>query len=137
MLAGVDDIDYYGLAINALYATCLLAPESVETSTRDLWGNVKILLLDALSSESPGRNPWAAIGQSQDVAYASLTGLIIAGLQSKGRSNFTLESNILVLRAQMGLLGPMQPDAINATLVRGEIYVSRFLRPLLRRSPDL
>jgi hypothetical protein len=107
-------LNYFGPAINALYAACLLAPESVKTSARDLWGNVKIPLLDALSSEGPDHNPWVAIDHSQGVAYASLTGLMIAGLPSEGLSNFTLDTQYLDLACSDET--QVQADALNATL---------------------
>lgn len=120
MLDGADDIDYNGPAINALYGACLLAPESVKTSPRDLWSNVKIPLLDALSSDESSSNPWVTVNHTPNTTYASLTGLMIAGLPSEGTSNFTLETQYLDLACSDGSQVP--EDALNATLEGKIIY---------------
>jgi hypothetical protein len=104
----------FGPAINALYGACLLAPKSVRNSARDLWSNVKIPLLDELSSDESSSNPWITINYTPNTTYASLTGLMIAGLPSEGISNFTLETQYLDLVCSDGSQVPQ--DTLNATL---------------------
>lgn len=113
-LDGADDMEALGPAINALYGACLLAPKSVKNSARDLWSNVKIPLLDELSSDKSRSNPWITINYTPNTTYASLTGLMIAGLPSEGTSNFTLETQYLDLVCSDGTQVP--EGTLNATL---------------------
>jgi hypothetical protein len=116
MLDGASDLGYFGPAINALYSASLLAPEKVKSSPRDLWSNVKIPMLDALSGDrdETDDNAWINIDSTQNLTYASLTGIMIAGLPKEGTANFTFESSYLDLSCSDGR--DVSFDSLNKTL---------------------
>jgi hypothetical protein len=116
MLIGASSLSYFGPAINALYTASLLAPEKVKSSPRDLWSNVKIPMLEELSgdtSEADG-NSWISIDSTDNLTYASLTGIMIAGLPTTGTANFSFESSYLDLTCSNGR--DVSTDALNKTL---------------------
>jgi hypothetical protein len=116
MLGGASDLGDFGPAINALYSASLLAPEKVKSSPRDLWSNVKIPMLDTLSGDKAqaDSNPWINTDSTQNLAYASLTGIIFAGLPTEGTANFTFESSYLDLSCTDG--SDVNVDSLNLTL---------------------
>ncbi len=118
MLGGADDLDTFAPAIGALYGACLLAPEYVKSSPRDLWNNVKIPMLDAISQTNTGSmdDSWLVVNQNQSHTYSSLTGLMIAGLPSVGSSNFTIQSSYLDLSCSNGTDVNGSTESLNATL---------------------
>ena len=116
MLGGASDLGYFGPAINALYSASLLAPEKVKSSPRDLWSNVKIPMLDALSGDKDGAdgNPWINVNSTRSLNYASLSGIMVAGLPTEGTTKFTFESSYLDLNCSDGR--DVRTDLLNKTL---------------------
>ena len=116
MLIGASSLSYFGPAINALYAASLLAPEKVKSSPRDLWSNVKIPMLEELSRDmgEVDGNSWISIDSTDNLTYASLTSIMIAGLPTTGTANFSFESSYLELTCSNGR--DVSTDALNKTL---------------------
>ncbi|KAH0537230.1 hypothetical protein FGG08_005972 [Glutinoglossum americanum] len=82
--------------IDALYVASILAPDSVQSSRMDIWGNLKIPSLESLNSSSLDGNGWVSIPKGR-VLYSSLIGLPVVGLLSEGKSSFAIESSYMFL----------------------------------------
>ena len=82
MLIGASSLNYFGPAINVLYTANLLAPKKVKSSPRNLWSNVRIPMMDELSRDTSEAddNLWISVDSTDNLTYASLIGIMIAGL---------------------------------------------------------
>jgi hypothetical protein len=91
-------------ALNALYLSSLMAPESVKISNMDLWGNVKIPRLADIQSE-PDSNGWRDVSPANS-SYNSLIGVPISGVPTGRNTTFNLESSYFDLEAINATFGP-------------------------------
>jgi hypothetical protein len=85
---------YYMSKINTLYTVGLVNPISIQPT--DVWGNVKIPLLDRLSGNG---TQWRPV-MTGEVSYSSLIGSPIAGIPSDCQSEFTTVSSYFLLDCQ-------------------------------------
>jgi hypothetical protein len=133
---GADDVDVNGPAVNALYSASLLAPANVENGAVDLWNNVKVPMLDALSPEAiiAEHNPWISVNHTDNVTYSSLIGYMLAGVPSGGKSNFSMESSYLNMACSDGVKF-QNTTQLNATL-NGRVTLHTNNSLFLRTSCD-
>jgi hypothetical protein len=83
--------------IDAVYTAALMAPPSVQNSSVDLYGNVKIPFYRELGAEPSSENTgWESVSQS-NVVYSSLLGIPVANVASTGNTTFAMETSYLDL----------------------------------------
>lgn len=127
----------------SLYNAALLAPQTDKLGPRDIWGNVKIPSLEALSTSLQDSDGWIDIPSkfASPEMYASLVGVPIAGLPKDARSNFTLEYNYLTVTCgeferhlYPGTHGTDDPTATNYTvlnqMIPGRVWYNKTLSDL-------
>lgn len=83
-------------AIDGLYSAALLSPPNPQAAGMDLWGNVKIPVLETLQSGNSESEGWLTVNSS-NATYSSLLGLPIDGLATSGQSTFTVETHYMTL----------------------------------------
>lgn len=88
--------------MTAIYQASLLAPEKIQSSSNDIWGNVKIPVLEYLPGYDAAEKSWVSANHSQKISYSSLTGLMIAGLATDRTTEFAAQSNFFKLDCQNG-----------------------------------
>ena len=93
-----DDLGFQA-SLDATYSAALYAPAAVRSSPMDLWGNVKIPYLSALSKQGPpSLDGWYDVsnGSLSAEQYSSLLGIpIIANLTDDGNTTFPMLSSYL------------------------------------------
>lgn len=91
---GGDSMDTVGTAINAIFQASLTSLEQVKG--RDIWGNIKIPVLQYVPSYSAGqrKDGWHDFDENDYRSpYSSLTGLLVSGLKKGLETNFNIESS--------------------------------------------
>ncbi|KAI9740386.1 MAG: hypothetical protein M1834_004966 [Cirrosporium novae-zelandiae] len=73
------------------YLASIMSPETAQTSTMDIWGNVKIPSMNH-STLAPDSEGWRSVDYTKDIRYSSLIGIPVAGIPSSGNSTFPIES---------------------------------------------
>ncbi|KAL3473811.1 hypothetical protein BJX99DRAFT_260927 [Aspergillus californicus] len=80
---GADHADTT-IAVDAVYSTSILAPQTVKESSMDVWGNVKIPSFRAIPG-SQNATGWVYVpNDTSAVEYSSLIGVPIMGLSKQG-----------------------------------------------------
>ena len=119
-LQGASSSESYGFAIDGLYSAALFSPPSAQAASMDLWGNVKIPVLETSEYGNSGPEGWISINPS-NATYSSLLGLPIDGMATSGQSTFTVESYYMTLNCP--LLDHVQRTTFNWTSVLSEDYL--------------
>ena len=84
-------------ALTSLMGANILSSQTVAKSFVDTWNNVKIPLLDEISSPNGNlNNPWIDVNENSNLSWASINGIMTQGLPATGASTFSLESSYLV-----------------------------------------
>lgn len=85
-------------SMSATYSAALMQGVDTKASPRDAWGNPKIPNLDRLGPSLANSSGWIEISNTttQVETWNSLLGLPIAGLQSDGITEFTVETSYVV-----------------------------------------
>ena len=86
--------------MSAIYQASLLAPEKIQSSSNDLWGNVKIPIMEYLPGYNTAEKSWTSANHSQKISYSSLTGLMVAGLADERATEFSAHSSYFKLDCQ-------------------------------------
>lgn len=97
--------DTFNTGVSAMFQANLLASEQVKKSPVDVWNNVKVPMIDQMSPWTPemSDNPWITVDQSsKNTTYASLSGIIIIGFPSAGKSVFNIETSYIQLQCSNG-----------------------------------
>lgn len=110
----------YGLpAVQAIYQACLLAPASISSSSVDIWGNVKIPLIQAQPGYEKLKTDWIDVPQQNDTVYSSLTGVMISGLHPSTVAQLNIETSYLNLTCPSPqLFGTGDPKANFTTIMK-------------------
>lgn len=77
--------------INAAFMTFLTSSAASKASSQDLFGNIKIPILDTL----PGNSDWRNVPGTQDVVWSSLTGIPVYQPPTSGVSSFTMNTGYM------------------------------------------
>ncbi|KAI9714948.1 MAG: hypothetical protein M1812_006261 [Candelaria pacifica] len=86
----IGDAAQESLATNSLFISSLASP--LRTASIDIWGNLKIPMLEALNdSQASANDGWLSV--PANATYAALIGLPISALASKVNSTFNLETS--------------------------------------------
>ncbi|PVF95154.1 hypothetical protein CPB86DRAFT_788340 [Serendipita vermifera] len=95
-------------AVDALYVAALYAPAEVKNGTTDLWGGIKIPLLDSTEFDHQG-DGGVAVGGFQ--TYASLLGVPVnSTFKSVSGSTFTLNTTFFTTQCE-------EPKMLNRTIM--------------------
>ncbi|KAL1304280.1 hypothetical protein AAFC00_000690 [Neodothiora populina] len=83
-----------------LFMTTLMNTHNQNSSTMDLWGNVKIPLIESIgSNDHIGSDDWLQIGNASEVSYSSLLGIPVVGVPD-GNVTFSMISRYWALDCQ-------------------------------------
>ena len=90
--------------LKGLYTASLIAPDNVQISHVDTWGNVRIPMIEPLEAHPVDADGWYAC-QHDNMAWASMLGIPIVGILSTGENNasvsitnFTVEASYFNLQ---------------------------------------
>jgi hypothetical protein len=80
---------------NTAFATALLSPLDTKQSSQDLYGNLKVPMIEPLvTSSHPDQDGWYAVnGSTGATIYSSINGLPFSGLDASGNSTFDLTTS--------------------------------------------
>jgi hypothetical protein len=81
--------------MNALYVSNMFVPENARNASQDIFGNVKIPMIEELSLPA-GEGGWLPV-ENNTAVYSSLLGIPIAGIPTTGFVNFTMDSSYMRL----------------------------------------
>lgn len=87
--------DAFAAETSSIFFSSLIAPQSIQESPMDSWGNVKAPVLESLSAV-PDSDGWYDIPE-EDVDYSSLLGMPITGIPEVGNTNFSMVSSYFYL----------------------------------------
>lgn len=91
-------LDNASVTLNAFFGASLLAPASIQSSSVDLWGNVKVPDFSRLQqSVSADSNGWFHIQSNEAVAYSSLIGIPLSGVPKEGNITFHMDSSYVAV----------------------------------------
>lgn len=116
---GESDFDGVEDAVNALFFTALLSSPTATNSTTDLWGNLRIPVLDGLREGAD--QPSVTVEHFNWTAYSSLLGVPIMGLQGDVNTTFTIKT---------GYFGFQCGDLVQHDLTNSPQHLREFLGPL-------
>lgn len=91
-----SDISYKRPSLNAFVSANMLASTNVLKSPVDQWNNIKVPRLDAMAySADASNNPWIPIANGTSMTWASLSGLMLQGLNASGNSTFIIQTSYI------------------------------------------
>lgn len=102
---------FYSIGISVLYPlgamfqTCVMSPQSVKTSSVDLWQNVKVPDIARLPSPTPASDAasWINVTEGTDTPYSSLLGIPLRNISSLGETEFQMETSYITIHCtQLG-----------------------------------
>lgn len=82
--------------MNAQYMSAILSPLSMREDGQDIYGNIKVPVLEKLNQSMVDDDGWIAVGGGP-VEYAGLLGVPTAGLTDSGIMNYMIETSYFVL----------------------------------------
>lgn len=86
------------VAINGLFTSTLASSASSKSSPQDLYGNIKVPLLESLPpTTGDDLVGWRTVPDTSDVVWSSLVGIPVDGLVSEGSSFFSLNTGYMVV----------------------------------------
>ena len=87
----------YGTAINSVFTGALFAPAFVRKASQDLYGNLKIPLLQNLSKplQHSDERSWYSINPGEHIEYSSMIGLSTLGIPTSGKTSISIETSYL------------------------------------------
>ncbi|QIW97414.1 hypothetical protein AMS68_002932 [Peltaster fructicola] len=116
MTAGASGLDYYRGSVAATFNSATFAPGNVKDQSQDLYGHVKIPMIERLR-DSPyvstnATDGWLSIQpQAYNLSmYSSLIGLPCQGVPSTGDTAFTVETSYFSLDCSVGKV-QLDPEA--------------------------
>ncbi|KAL8918636.1 MAG: hypothetical protein Q9172_005329 [Xanthocarpia lactea] len=106
----LSDLAYVRPSLTAFVSANMLASTNVLKSPVDQWNNIKVPRLDAMAySADASNNPWVPIANGSSMTWASLSGLMIQGLNASGNSTFIIQTSYIDVTCS----DPMQTKARN------------------------
>ncbi|KAF2463620.1 uncharacterized protein BDR25DRAFT_347112 [Lindgomyces ingoldianus] len=80
----------------SIFSAALASPIDVKRSTMDLWGNVKIPMVEKLTNSVLYSDGWREVPRT-NVTYAALVGIPLSRVSSETNTTFTLETSYWTL----------------------------------------
>lgn len=103
------------IAINSAFTALLVSPASVKDASQDLYGNIKIPLLESVP-HSESMDTWRYIPQDQNVSWSSMAGLPVDRLPIYGLSRFIINTGFMVAGCEVtGISCPSKVSINNST----------------------
>ena len=99
-LSGFDSIGIIVLySLGAMFQTCVMSPQSVKTSSVDLWYNVKVPDIARLPSPpaASDSSSWINVTEGADTPYSSLLGIPLRNISSLGQTEFQMETSYITI----------------------------------------
>jgi hypothetical protein len=95
--ASGPDGETYGPTVNAIFIGALIAPKDSKAASQDMYGNLKIPLLEDLQthSDQTGDDGWYSTKTNPSRIYSSMIGLPARGVPEVGRMDLAIESSYL------------------------------------------
>jgi hypothetical protein len=92
-----DTISIFGDLMKAVFISALVAPLATKTAYQDLFGNLKVPLLEDFDATSRFRDEdgWYSTESEHALPYSSLIGLSTAGIPADGRTLLNIETSYL------------------------------------------
>lgn len=91
LMMGASAINSGRATFTSIFLAALLSSTRYQNTSMDLWGNVKLPSYRSVENSTSGE--WKTLPMNtEDVIYASLIGIPVAGLHQSGSSNFTLKA---------------------------------------------
>jgi len=81
--------------INAAFTTFLTGSPASKTASQDIFGNIKIPILDTLPVNAANSSDWRNVPDTDDVVWSSLTGIPVYQPPSRGVSHFTINTGYM------------------------------------------
>jgi hypothetical protein len=105
MGAGAQSSDgsMYSSTINAIFIGALIAPKNSKAASQDLYGNLKIPLLEDLQTHKyqAGADGWYSTKNKPSRIYSSIIGLPATGIPEVGSTFLAIESSYLYPRCTL------------------------------------
>ncbi|TKA66326.1 hypothetical protein B0A49_08043, partial [Cryomyces minteri] len=79
--------------VNGIFMASLLSPWSAKQSSVDIWGNIKVPMIEALQGQTAAEGDGWLDVPTENVTYASLVGLPVSTLPQSDNSIFNLETS--------------------------------------------
>lgn len=117
--------------INAAFTSSLASSRVAKLSPRDLFGNIKVPMLESFSDvgEAEGSQNWIAVPQADENTWSALSGLPSLNVPDSGTSNFTLNTTYMVARCSLNGLETNCTDQLCMNGVGGMSQSYSTLRP--------
>jgi hypothetical protein len=92
-----DTVSIFGDTTKAVFISALLAPVSTKMGYRDLFGNMKVPLLEDFNAgpQFADEEGWYTTETEQTSAYSSLIGLSTMGLPTEGTTTLNIETSYM------------------------------------------
>jgi hypothetical protein len=97
-------------SFTAIFSASLISPTPVQQSPMDVWGNIKIPLLEKLEANTTSVDGWTPVPTNQNISYSSLLGSPIAGVPHFGQSTFQIVSSYFYLDCQNPVIVPFDQE---------------------------
>ena len=96
MFDSANTLRYARMFLTAFVSANMLASTDILKSPVDQWNNIKVPRLDAMAySADASNNPWVPIANGSTMTWASLSGLMIQGLNASGNSTFIIQTSYI------------------------------------------
>jgi hypothetical protein len=89
-----SDRNHFNQAINALFITGLASSNSSKLGSQDIYGNLHIPMLEAITSE-PATNAWYELRDRDTPAHTALLGIPFIGVPNKADSSFNIQTSYI------------------------------------------
>lgn len=94
----------YISSVNAAFDAALMSPHASKNGTQDIWGNLKIPMLEAIvESNAANTNGWYNNPLKENMTYLSILGLPLVGASTDANGTFSVETSCFSLNWSAGL----------------------------------
>lgn len=91
-----SSVDYARASLTAFASANMIASTNVLRSPVDQWNNIKVPRLDEMAySGDESDNPWISTANGSRMTWASLSGLMIQGINASGNSTFIIQTSYI------------------------------------------
>ena len=96
--SNADPAAEYDFLLNSLYSAALFERYDEQSGSMDIWNNVKIPTIEPLIAFGEQNSEgWLSVDANSSIAYSSLVGIPVSGLNISANTTFNIESYYLVL----------------------------------------
>jgi hypothetical protein len=101
-----NEVEWLFTPINTAFNTALLSPLDSKQSSQDLYGNLKVPMIEPLVTSSyQDQDGWYALnGSTGATVYSSINGLPFSGLDASGNSTFYLTTSYILSNCTVSMV---------------------------------